>query len=347
MVLLCFTVDMVLLWDGHRAAQHRMCSTWPQPLQATNLGKSAMARCCREWRLWRLLVTLSASLQAGEFMSCEIVVDFEKRWISLKKLVAKCGQHPGRWSVRRLVAHVGGHSYWRDLCLGSKQTRTESDPVDVERWSRQQTWRIHRLRRVEEHGTFAQKKHDKTPLWCLSVSFTHWFCLPGWRKMVVRHPPPATRTVGRRKHRDAPLACARLQWRERSRSWMATQLCSTHNWRGRVSQTVEATRARTCKDHTLTAASQHSLADASIHSTIMRITATSVFQRPCGIAAASTPVECAVGRLLRGEPKVHSSGSQTAENILRPVEAQDQKKSEFLMHQFQEFGCWFWMYHEQ
>ena len=128
--------------------------------------------------------------------------------------------------------------------------------------------------------------------------------------MVVRHPPPATRTVGRRKHRDAPLACARLQWRERSRSWMATQLCSTHNWRGRVSQTVEATRARI-----IMSLQQVSMVLLVLQSTaqireVMRITATSVFQRPCGIAAASTPVECAVGRLLCGEPKVHSSGSQ-------------------------------------
>ena len=53
--------------------------------EATNLGKSAMARCCREWRLWRLLVTLSASLQAELMKSCKHVLGIPRMSRKIKK----------------------------------------------------------------------------------------------------------------------------------------------------------------------------------------------------------------------------------------------------------------------
>jgi hypothetical protein len=228
MVSTWFYYVSLLTWfycgmDTELLSYDRMCSTWPQPLQATNLGKSAMARCCREWRLWRLLVTLSASLQAGEFMSCEIVVDFERRWISLKKLVAKCGT---MWPTSRkmICAEVGG-TRWRSQLLARSLlgVKTNKDRVGpIQSLARTEAnlsmsrddhtvsiWPGEFIVYVEESKsmdrTFAQKKHDKTPLWCLSVSFTHWFCLPGWRKMVVRHPPPGQLGDGSTETRRSPV----------------------------------------------------------------------------------------------------------------------------------------------
>jgi len=172
MVLLCFTVDMVLLWDGHRAAQ-----LWPHvlnmaPAAAGNefgqIGDGTVLPRMTAVAIASDIVSVSAGRRIYELRNC--------RWFreTLNIVEETCGQmwdHVanipeddlcGGWWHTLAVTATGEIFAWGQNKQGPSRTHTKFSEnwgqfVDVERWSHCQhlTWRIHRLRRrVEEHGSY-------------------------------------------------------------------------------------------------------------------------------------------------------------------------------------------------